>query len=895
MATKTFEELKQMAIQIRDEKTNKQNTATRIGTQMLEHLNKLEQEYYNKENIDEQKEQTDAKFSELDIKLGNNIILENIVVTPINGKAISPTGQLIFNANVSYAEIDTTDIQKIDIYTFINKSFGNVAYYDADDNVLSVAVPSNDGAVYGHVYLDKPIGAVKARVCWPTIRDYTIRVSKERFAVTSDLNRTNEKLDENNTSIDKIEKSIYTPSFKKVETSYKTDNKYLFKDGITEVDLEGFYIKSFDVRGVDVVRVTGTFFALGCALCFKDEEGNIIGDVLHTDETIEGASFTANVPKEAVMAYTSYRSGINSQEIGTSISKTDILEDRLYIKGEEINQDWTDNSSIEYINNKYVNIAGVIVDNFNGFTIANIPITSNIKSITVRGFVSNIMCGLCYKDENDSVIGDILYITGESRMETFTADIPDGASYAQTCYRTRDGHSIIVTTIKGNGNIEDIVNEHTRQIKELGQSSVDTDLIIENVNFIPIFGQSLSVGAAATPIITSVCKYKAGIMFNTGIRCPKKNVSDFTSFIPLVEQESGATVDSAGVGETVASGCMEQLIELICKEVGISPYSNYWDNHKFLFGSFGAGSTTIAMLTETPETGIGYYQGIVNAMQAAKNICDKNGWTLNIPAWIWIQGETDQKIGNNTPKSEYKQALSDLAKQFDTDAKAITGQENEVKCICYQTGSQNYWYSPLYSSTAMDVPTAQMELVRDNDMFLAANPVYMLEHSEKEKIHLSAIGEKMLGLYCGIALKSIIDKTYDKKGVTPVSYTISDNDIIIKYKAPCSPLRINTSYVKEVSNYGFTILNSDDTNIITSVSVFDTEIKITCSQSPLNCKLYYGFNGDRGYDGRLKGSRGNICDSGGYIYNGLIDKNRMVLDNYSYAFEKLLSTDSDII
>ena len=63
MATKTFEELKQMAIQIRDEKANKQNTATRIGTQMVEHLNKLEQEYYNKENIDEQKEQTDAKFS----------------------------------------------------------------------------------------------------------------------------------------------------------------------------------------------------------------------------------------------------------------------------------------------------------------------------------------------------------------------------------------------------------------------------------------------------------------------------------------------------------------------------------------------------------------------------------------------------------------------------------------------------------------------------------------------------------------------------------------------------------------------------------------------------------------------------------------------------------------
>ena len=58
MATKTFEELKQLAIQIRDEKTNKQNTATRVGTAMLEHINKLEQDYYDKN-------QTDEKFTEL--------------------------------------------------------------------------------------------------------------------------------------------------------------------------------------------------------------------------------------------------------------------------------------------------------------------------------------------------------------------------------------------------------------------------------------------------------------------------------------------------------------------------------------------------------------------------------------------------------------------------------------------------------------------------------------------------------------------------------------------------------------------------------------------------------------------------------------------------------------
>lgn len=64
MATKTFEELKQLAIQIRDEKTNKQNTATRIGTQMLEHLDKLEQDYYDKTT-------TNEKFTELNFLFGD--------------------------------------------------------------------------------------------------------------------------------------------------------------------------------------------------------------------------------------------------------------------------------------------------------------------------------------------------------------------------------------------------------------------------------------------------------------------------------------------------------------------------------------------------------------------------------------------------------------------------------------------------------------------------------------------------------------------------------------------------------------------------------------------------------------------------------------------------------
>lgn len=82
MATKTFEELKQLAIQIRDEKTNKQNTATRIGTQMLEHLDKLEQDYYDKTATNEELQARDEKLTELGSnKDGSRVFVKNKVLS----------------------------------------------------------------------------------------------------------------------------------------------------------------------------------------------------------------------------------------------------------------------------------------------------------------------------------------------------------------------------------------------------------------------------------------------------------------------------------------------------------------------------------------------------------------------------------------------------------------------------------------------------------------------------------------------------------------------------------------------------------------------------------------------------------------------------------------------
>lgn len=723
-------------------------------------------------------------------------------------------------------------------------------------------------------------------------RNFSSTILAKEYAEIAETNISNnteriEKLEDSNDdlkgSVTKVEKSIYDYKYSAANVKL-VSNKYLSKDGVTEIELNSFYIASFDVEEGNSVRVTGTFFKAGCALCFKNAENEVIGDVISTSSTIN-TTITAAVPKGAVKAYTSYReqgSEGHSQEIGN-------LENRMSIISIE---DWKNAENVEYIHNTYLKKDGVTETSLVDLVIAKIPV-NGIYKVMVNGFYSDLLCGLCFKDNKGEIIGEIQHIDGTSTQHTFSSEVPNGAIYAYSSFRLLSiDTSYIKTQIRTIEKLEDIVSDNSERIEKLEDSNNDLNLdkfTIANVNFIPIFGQSLSVGAAATPIITSERKYEAGIKFNTGIRCPKKQVSAFTSFVPLVEEVSGATVDSAGVGETVASGCVEQLLELLCKEVGISPYSKYWNNHKFLFGSFGAGSTTISMLTEVPTSGIGYYQGVVNAMQAAKNICDEKGWTLNIPAWIWIQGETDMKPtsagGYATSKNVYKQKLQQLATQFDSDAKSITGQSNEVKCICYQTASQNIWANtPNYTSTIMDIPTAQMELVKGNDMFVASAPAYILDHSEKEHIHLSAKGEKMLGLYCGVALKSVINGTCNKKGVTPSTYSINGNTLILKCNVPCPPLRVDRNWVREADNLGFTLLTSNNVNIIESVEVFDDEIIIDCSQSPLNCRLFYGFNGTAGYDGRIKGSRGNICDNGNHIYHGDINSHDYTLSNYLYSF-----------
>ena len=844
MATKTFEELKQVAIQIRDEKTNKQNTATRVGTAMLEHINKLEQDYYDKTQTDEELKERDDKLTELDnqIKssLGGDSYAEEIQLTPINGKAINPQGIVYENANATIAEISNlSNIEALSIYTYTNSAFCNIAFYDSLNRPLAKAVPLSGETSNKLLSLEKPKEAYMARLCWVTSKGY------KAFSVSKRIARLEELviLDSNITT-----KVIYSGA-------------YLKNDGETVVKLENFSYAEIDVTDVSLIEVGGTHFSLGCSLCFKDNEGNTIGDI----KTVNNTEYTVlkeYVPNNAVKAYTSYR-------YNHTLDRKPYV--KVYSKVElERLSDLINNGYYKSFKDVTAEI-GLTVGSANSASDGN-PISNanwaktdkvlidNMDIIKIYTRFSNAICYVKWIDNNNTeikprAIGD--NTDGYKFMEFYK---PSNAVYAEISVIDINAKNYIVEFGR-------ISHSGANDNNGILQQGLYKDMA--NINMIPIFGQSLSVGAAATPCITKQSKYPAGIMFSTGLLASQKEVDYFSEFVPLQERDGGVTEDSAGTGETVASGCLEQTIELIQKENGINAYSHFWDSHKFLFVSCGVGSKTISeLMTE-------YYQGLINAIKGGLNV-----------AVIYIQGETDQKA-EGTDYESYKKQLSEFATNFNLAVKGITGQKNDVKVILYQTCSQNIVSTikyPTFTNTAMDIPTAQMELVRDNDMFVACNPAYILDHSEKEMIHLTSVGEKMMGAYCGISLYSILLRDRKIIGLTPNSFSVDGNNIKIKYNVPVPPLQFNTSFVKGVENKGFAVLNSSDNDIIKNVSVYDDEVTIECTENPLGCKLYYGFNGTAYRDGRKEGSRGNLCDSADKIHSAKIDSKEYALSNYSYSF-----------
>lgn len=296
----------------------------------------------------------------------------------------------------------------------------------------------------------------------------------------------------------------------------------------------------------------------------------------------------------------------------------------------------------------------------------------------------------------------------------------------------------------------------------------------------------------------------------------------------------------------------------------------------------GQGATSIVDLGKGSVAYTKFLEEIKDAYLKAKS----KGWNFEVPALCWMQGEDDIVWGKST---NYKKDMKAFQIGFNKDIKAITKQRNDIVFISYQTNclalSKKYKAGTFYNKET-SVPQGQTELIRDDSLFMASGPTYPYTFVD-ERVHIDGVSQKRLGYLTGLSVVKLLESK-PFKGLIPLKVTNLGDTVIIKFNVPSPPLVIDTVAVLKAANYGFSVIDSRNVNILKKVIVHNDEVKLLCAKSPVGSKVKYAVNGLPEKNGYKNGPRGNLRDSQGEKLSVTIQKKAHRLDNWCYQFDELV-------
>ncbi len=272
----------------------------------------------------------------------------------------------------------------------------------------------------------------------------------------------------------------------------------------------------------------------------------------------------------------------------------------------------------------------------------------------------------------------------------------------------------------------------------------------------------------------------------------------------------------------------------------------------------GQGATAIANLSKGTEP----YQNFIDDIETAFNEATDKGWKFVIPAICWMQGESDIV---DYPKTDYKKMITKIWNDMNEDILRITGQNDSIRFICYQPNSltrAEHFKAERYECKETIVPQTFVDLLSKDNRFWASGPTYPY-HCVGEKIHIDAIGQQQIGTLAANSVLGILRGKERFCGFIPLQANVEGNDVTIHFNVPTPPMTIDTIQVMKAGNYGFSVINNDNRNIINRVEIENNIIKISCSESPIDCKIRYAVNGEYMKSGNIHGPRGNLRDSRG--------------------------------
>ena len=208
----------------------------------------------------------------------------------------------------------------------------------------------------------------------------------------------------------------------------------------------------------------------------------------------------------------------------------------------------------------------------------------------------------------------------------------------------------------------------------------------------------------------------------------------------------------------------------------------------------------------------------------------------------------------------YRQILKQFAIDVNKDVKRITGQQRDVKIIGYQSCclTKCYKFNPTdYDCYEISIPQAQMQLIREDSLFVSGTPVYHLDFVN-DRLHLDGKSQTVVGRYNAAAVLDIVRWGDSNRGLYPVKVKSEGKAAIIEFNNSGGKLAFDTINVNKVKNYGFSVITPDNRDIAKRVGILNDNIVIECSDNTKGCKVRYGANGEKNKSGRLVGARGNL-------------------------------------
>ena len=383
---------------------------------------------------------------------------------------------------------------------------------------------------------------------------------------------------------------------------------------------------------------------------------------------------------------------------------------------------------------------------------------------------------------------------------------------------------------------------------------------------IPVYGQSLALGIDADKItnLDSLANYADG-------RIVTENMDHQFGYYNLNELKllfQKAFHYQKHAYELTSYGMAQYLANKTGKDTFICIFPG------------GSDGTIISHLGKDTKP----YKKLLHDIKTAYQSAIDKGWSFEIPALCWMQGETDV---NSYPGTNYRELLLQFTKDINNDVKLITKQQKDIEIICYQTNAitRAKHFNPLaYHCIETEVPQAQLELVRDNPAFHASGPVYPYD-CVNEIIHIDGLGQKRHGVLVALTALDIIKNQKNKRGLLPIKAQCHDTEIVIDFQVPSPPLVFDTIQVAKADCFGFSVITPDNRNIAQATSLNGNKIHIRCSEPAYKCRVRYAVNGEYMKSGRLHGPRGNLRDSQGDSLSIKIQEKDYPVYNWCYQFD----------